>query len=278
MVGTLRQRDPPGKSSSRDVELRAFAEQVVLSPEIAEKLRPAEDLTDRDPGAALRPDPPARPANLEFAPRRTAPPMPGPEALQDPRKRGIAHHIMANHELQALEVMGWMLLAFPEAPSEFRLGIARVMADEQKHTRMHIERARKLGVEFGSLPVNCYIWRKAMALQSVLEYVACLPLVFEGGNLDHSLELAEAFDAAGDARSAQLMRIIHHDEIEHVRFGLEWLRRLKPADATDWEAFQQALHYPLRPSKSRGRVFQRQARLDAGMDADFVDRLEAATE
>ncbi len=184
---------------------------------------------------------------------------------------------MANHELQALEVMGWTLLAFPEAPAEFRLGIARVMADEQKHTRMHIERAQKLGVEFGSLPVNCYIWRKAMTLQSVLEYVACLPLVFEGEtSITPSSWPRRSRQPV--TRGAQLMRIIHHDEIEHVRFGLEWLRRLKPAHVTDWEAFEQALHCPLRPSKSRGRVFQRQARLDAGMDADFVDRLEAAAE
>ena len=34
------------------------------------------------------------------------------------RKRGLAHHIMANHELLALEVMGFTLCAFPDAPPE----------------------------------------------------------------------------------------------------------------------------------------------------------------
>jgi uncharacterized ferritin-like protein (DUF455 family) len=196
------------------------------------------------------------------------------ESLAEPAKRGLAHHILANHELQALESMAWILLAFPDAPREFRLGMAEVMADEQKHTRMHVERARMLGVEFGDYPVNCYIWTKVTKLASLLEYCACLPLLFEGRNLDHSLELAAAFEAAGDLRSAALMRLIHREEIEHVRFGLEWLRRLKPAELSDWEAFERSLQFPLRPAKARGNEFQREARLAAGMTPDFVDKLQ----
>ncbi|SFI04694.1 ferritin-like domain-containing protein [Planctomicrobium piriforme] len=260
------------------MEIRAFAEQVLLSPDIETKLlsRSAEVWTDEQPGPELRVTEPTRTPQLQFAPRRTAPGMPSPGALQSPEKRAIAHHIMANHELQALEVMAWTLLAFPHAPYEFRRGMVAVMADEQRHTRMHIERAAKLGLVFGSLPVNCYIWKKAMSFTSVLDYVAGLPLVFEGANLDHSLELADAFSAAGDERSAALMRVIHRDEIEHVRFGLEWLRKLKPEGLSDWEAFDRHLHWPLRPTKARGDVFQREARLQAGFTPEFVDHLEIA--
>ena len=83
------------------------------------------------------------------------------------------------------------------------------MEEEQRHTRMHVERARRLGLEFGDVPVNCYIWKKAMEFQSPLDYLAGLPLVFEARNLDHTLEFADEFDAAGDSRSAALMRQIH---------------------------------------------------------------------
>lgn len=258
------------------MELRRFAEQVLLSADLEQKLAPVSDFTDEVPGEAARYEEPKRPANLQFAPRRTAPGMPAPAAFREPDKRAIAHHIMANHELQALEVMAWTLLAFPDAPTDFRLGMAVVMADEQRHTRMHIERAAKLGLEFGALPVNCYIWKKALSFTNVLDYVAGLPLVFEGANLDHSLEFADAFREAGDARSAALMEVIHRDEIEHVRFGLEWLRKLKPEQMSDWDAFQKHLHWPLRPIKARGDVFQREARLAAGMSPDFVDAIESA--
>lgn len=257
------------------MEIRTFAERMLLSPDIDVKLTAVEgELTDALPGEPLRVDKPARPQNLQFAPRRTAPALPGAAALADPKKRAIAHHIMANHELQALEVMAWTLLAFPEAPAEFRSGMVRVMRDEQRHTRMHIERAERLGLRFGELPVNCYIWKKALQFTCVLDYVAGLPLVFEGANLDHSLELETAFLKSGDPRSAAVMRRIHEDEIEHVRFGMEWLRRLKPALLSDWEAFEQHLHWPLRPSKARGENFQHEARLRAGLTAEFIACLE----
>jgi uncharacterized ferritin-like protein (DUF455 family) len=261
------------------MEIREYARQVLLSEDLDQKLFcPESPCTDAVPGPAERHLTPGRPDTLQFAPRRTAPAMPSVRAFEQSRARAVAHHIMANHELQALEVMAWMLLAFPEAPREFRTGMVRIMADEQRHTRMHVERAQRLGLCFGELPVNCYIWSKAMSFQSVLDYLAGLPLVFEGRNLDHTLEFAEAFSAAGDERSAALMRVIHRDEIEHVRFGIEWLRRLKPDGLSDWDAFCRHLAWPLRPGKARGHVFQHEARREAGLTPEFIARLEAARE
>ncbi len=259
------------------MEIRDFARQCLLSASIDDKLaEPAGSFSDAHPGPAERIEAPARPEDLQFADRRMAPKLPSAQSLKEPAKRGLAHHILANHELQALEVMAWTLLAFPEAPPGFRLGVATVMLDEQRHTRMHIERAAKLGVRFGQFPINGYIWQKSMSVTSVLDYCACLPLVFEGRNLDHSLELAEQFAAAGDERSAAVMRTIHRDEIGHVAFGLEWLRRLKPEGASDWEAFEQHLHWPLRAEKASGETFQREARKAAGMTEEFIAALMAA--
>jgi uncharacterized ferritin-like protein (DUF455 family) len=261
------------------MELRAFAERVLLTPSLESKLAvPEGALTDNAPGPAVRHPLPARPENLQLAAPRRSPTMPRGEALRDERKRALAHHVMANHELQALEVMAWVLCAFPDAPAEFRSGLAWVMQEEQRHTRMHVERARKLGLEFGVVPVNCYIWKKAMEFQSPLDYLAGLPLVFEARNLDHTLEFAAEFEAAGDLRSAALMRTIHDDEIRHVAFGIEWLRRLKPAEQSDWEAFAAHLHWPLRPSKARGDAFQHEARRAAGLTEEFIARLECAPE
>lgn len=256
------------------MELRAFAERVLLSDVIAEKLREIDDpITDRSPGAAMRPERPGRPVNLKFAGRKQAPQMPHANTFPDPAKRALAHHIMANHELQALEVMAFTLLAFPDAPPEFRLGLVTIMGDEQRHTRMHIERAAMLGLQFGDVPVNGYFWEKALQFSSVLDYLAGLPLTFEGGNLDHTLEFAEAFESASDSRGAALMRVIHRDEIEHVRFGLDWLRRLKPAEQTEWEAYTSHLHWPLRAEKSKGKIFHQEPRLAAGMSPEFLEEL-----
>lgn len=199
--------------------------------------------------------------------------MPHPDTFADPAKRAIAHHIMANHELQALEVMAWMLLTFPEAPRDFRLGLVRIMQDEQRHTRMHVERAAALGLRFGDLPVNGYIWKKSQQFESVLDYLAGLPLTFEGRNLDHTLEFDAYFTAVQDPKSAAMMQAIHRDEIGHVAFGMEWLRKLKPPELSDWDAYVQHLHFPLRPNKSIGDVFHAEPRLAAGMTDEFIQKL-----
>ena len=259
------------------MEIRAFAERILLSESLEEKLLRANDpFTDDNPGEPWRPETPGRPAHLQFAPRRHAPPMPRPGAFADPAKRAVAHHLMANHELQACEVMAFVLTAFPEAPANFRLELARIIDDEQRHTRMHMQRAAELGIEFGDLPVNCYIWKKALDYHFVLDYLAGLPLTFEGRNLDHTVEFEEIFHAVGDEKSAAVMRAIHKDEIEHVRFGWDWLCRLKPAGQSEWEAYCEHLHWPMRPAKAKGELFQREARRAAGMTDAFLDCLEAS--
>lgn len=268
---------PPADGAATPEELRAFAERVLFSGDLAEVLRPpVGELCDVAPGPPQVVVEPKRPPSLIAATQGAAERMPKLSRMQDAEARGIAHHVMANHELQALEIMAATLLRHPEAPRDFRLGLARIMVDEQRHTRMHAARGEKLGVPFGSRAVSAFIWRRSQQFTSVCDYLAGLPLVFEGANLDHSLEFEAAFLKAGDRRSAHVMRQIHDDEIEHVAFGIEWLRRLKPSHLSDWDAFVQHLHQPLEPRKARGRVFQEKARRAAGLDADFIDRVRSA--
>lgn len=256
------------------MELRNFAEQILFSETLDEKLqRPAEPLTDAAAGSAVRVAAPSRPPSLRFAAPRTAPQMPKGQAFSDPAKRAVAHHIMANHELQALEVMAMVLLAFPDAPREFRTGLVSIMFDEQRHTRLHVNRAAELGLTFGDLPVNSYIWEKATHYNDVLEYIAGLPLVFEGANLDHTVEFEQYFLEHNDTRGAAIMQAIHSDEIKHVEFGLQWLRKLKDPALTDFEAWRQALHWPIRPRHARGTLFQDKARMAAGMTDDFISEI-----
>ena len=259
------------------MELREFADRILTSPSIDEKLAPpVPPMTDERTGPAHRCALPERPPELAFCGRRQSPPMPHPDSLAEPRRRAIAHHIMANHELQALEVMAFVLRAFPQAPGEFRSGLVRIMADEQRHTRLHLERLAALGMKFGDIRVNGYFWGKAQEFESLLDYLAGLPLTFEGRNLDHTLEFESWFRRAGDEKSAGVMRAIHRDEIQHVAFGWHWLRLLKSPDQSEWEAYESSLKWPLRPEKSRGKSFDRNSRLAAGMTPEFIDRLEQA--
>jgi uncharacterized ferritin-like protein (DUF455 family) len=253
------------------MEIRDFARTVLLSEDLAVKLAPAAgELTDEDPGPPWRAAAPGRPRHLRFAPVE----VPASEGLHDPAQRPRILHALANHELQAAELFAWALLAFPAAPADFRRGLLRILDDEQRHTRMYIARVEDAGARFGDFPVNGYFWGKVEALTSPLRFLCAMSLTFENANLDHTLEYAQAARRAGDARTAAVIDAVHCDEIEHVRFGWTWLQVFKQGDQSAWDAFRANLDWPLRPAKARGRTFHRAGREAAGLDDEFIARLE----
>lgn len=258
------------------MEARAFALDVVTSDSLQTKLQAAAGpLSDVDPGPPLRLDAPGRPERLTIRPARQVK-VPAVVGLADPAQRPRILHALANHELQAAELYAWALLAFPGAPAEFRQDLIHILDDEQRHTRMYIARLRAHGADFGDHPVSGYFWNKVPQLTTPLHFVCAMSLTFENANLDHTLELAAAVGAAGDAKTALVIEQVHRDEIEHVRFGWKWLQAWK-GRRTPWQAFNEHLHWPLRPAKAKGKVFHAQGRRDAGLEEDFIRRLQAAT-
>lgn len=258
------------------MEIREHALRVVTTDSLDVKLAPpADELTDACPGPALRLAAPGRPPGLAIVAANDAqvPALPG---MNDPAQRPRILHAFANHELQAAELFAWALLAFPEAPAELRRGLVKILGDEQRHTRMYAARLAACGAALGDFPVSGYFWNKVGQLTSPLRFVCAMSLTFENANLDHTVESAEAARRAGDAKTAAAIERVHRDEIEHVRFGWTWLRRLKAADETEWEAFRAGLTWPLRPAKARGKRFHRGGREAAGLDDDFIRRLEAS--
>ncbi len=258
------------------MEYRDLAHNILRSASLEVKLAPpAGRLTDETPGPPLRWPAPARPADLRVAAAGEVK-VPAIDGMADPAQRPRILHALANHELQAAELFAWALLAFPGAPAEFRRGLVEILQDEQRHTRMYIARLEASGASFGDYPVSGYFWSKVDAITSPLRFVCAMSLTFENANLDHTVDYAEAARRAGDLKTAAVIERVHRDEIEHVRFGWRWLRRLKREDQSMWEAFRANLAWPLRPAKAKGRSFDRRGREAAELDADFIRRLEAS--
>lgn len=253
------------------MEIRDFALSILTSEDLATKLAPPrEELTDDSPRAAEVPEIPARAERLRFAPVD----VPSLEGFHDPKQRRRIVHALANHELQATELFALALLRFPDAPPAFRRGLLRVLADEQRHTRMYLARLADLGVALGDYPVNGYFWSKAPQLTTPLRFLCAMSLTFENANLDHTIDYAAAARQAGDAKSAALIEVIHRDEIEHVRFGWTWLQVFKQSEHSAWESYRANLTWPLRPLRARGRSFDREGREAAGLDEEFIRRLQ----
>jgi len=259
------------------MELRELAERIVFGTTLADKLVRPDVLTDERPGAALpTPGAPGRPAELRFKERGDGGGgFPGRHRLDSESGRGQVLHFFANHELLATELMALVLLRFPDAPAAFRRGVARTLQDEQDHVRLYLDRMRDCGVEFGAVPVSGYFWRSVAPMGSPMDFVSGLSLTFEQANLDFSRDYARGFAEAGDATTSALLDRIHRDEIAHVAHGLKWFRRWKDPSESDWDAFRHALRSPLSPRRAKGDSLDAESRRAAGLDEDFIQRLEA---
>jgi uncharacterized ferritin-like protein (DUF455 family) len=256
------------------MEIRDFALRVLSAEDLETKLAPppaGTELTDDAPGKVLRESGPGRPADLRIRPGVKIPAVGG---MGDPAQRPRILHGLANHELQAAELFAWALLAFPDAPPPFRRGLAAILVEEQRHTRMYKARLEAAGSGLGEYPVHGYFWSKAGSLETPLDFVCAMSLTFENANLDHTVDYAEAARRAGDEKTAAVIDQVHADEVEHVRFGWSWLQLWKNEGESAWEAYERSVTWPLRAARAKGKTFHREGRETAGMDAEFIRRLE----
>ena len=261
------------------MELREWALRVFGADCLEEKLLAPpgglKALSDEHRGAALAWSPPPRPAHIQIAPKHVRKKFPTPGSLHREEMRVRSLHAFANHELMALEMMAWALLAFPDAERSFRKGLAKILVDEQHHFRLYVERLAAMGVQFGDLPVNDHFWRAGADIANPLDWVCAMHLTFEQSNLDHAPYYGRLFREADDVASAELMRQIFEDEIQHVRFGSRWLKHYQPAGTSLFDVFASHCTSINPPERAMGAEFQEQARRDAGLDDDFIRALRA---
>ncbi len=193
--------------------------------------------------------------------------------LASPHGRARAMHAFMHHELQAAELFAWALLAYPDAPEALREGMVRILLDEVRHANLYVEEVRRLGYEVGAFPVRDFFWERIPDCARIDSFLAVMGLGFEAGNLDHAARFAAIFRDVGDARAAEVQRIVGQDEIAHVRFGARWFRALR--GELDFDVWAASLPAPLSPLLMRGQPLCLEARRAAGLDDTFLERLAA---
>jgi len=256
------------------VELRERARRIIEADSLEDKLAPLPlRVDDSVRGPALRIAAPGRPPELAIASARTVrvPPATG---MRDPAQRARILHALANHELQAVELFAWALLAFPDAPRLFRRGLCAILGDEQRHFRLYQARLAAHGHRFGDFPVTGHFWNHLGQITSPLAFACIMGLTFENANLDFAQDYAQAARTAGDADTAAVLDQIHRDEIRHVRFAWRWLDKWR-GDSLAWDVYRTSMAPPLGPARARGRDLCADSRRAAGLSADFIAELAA---
>ena len=228
---------------------------------------------------ALRVTTPARPERLKFCTdKRRRHVFPKRKELRLAEGRARAMHFFANHELLAIEALVRGLLLFPELSSEARRDALETLADEQRHLSLYLDRMAELGLEFGALPVNDYIWCRALDATTPASFLAFFALTLEGANLDHARLYMQLFDQLEDPISARVMRDVLADEIIHVRRGWTAFRELpEHGGEAGFEEFAGALIWPLTPGRAKGPSWFPDTRRAAGLPDEMIRRIGQAS-
>lgn len=256
------------------MELKEWATRILSGDCLSEKLLEPDLLTDEEPGSPLFWDEPTRPKKMQFQQHTKKDKLPPLHELFDQDKRALCLHRFAGHELLAVEIMAYALLAFPYAPRHFRRGLANTLKEEQGHVRLYTERLKEMGVEFGDLPLYKHFWAYTPYLKTPSHYVSVMSLTFEMANLDFAPTFAKVFTQFGDDRSADLMRTILEDEIAHVCFGWNWLKKMKKEGQSEWEAWRESLPPSLPPHRAKGKVFHEEHRKAAGVSDEWLKQFQ----
>ncbi|MFZ4712509.1 MAG: DUF455 family protein [Bacteriovoracaceae bacterium] len=213
---------------------------------------------------------PGRETKLLMSEKRTK----FPKHFHLPESRAKALHFFANHELLAIEMMAAAILFFPHKTEEdikFKKGITQTLREEQKHFKLYQARMKDFGLNFGDVPLNNFFWRQMHSLKTPEEYLAMMAMTFEMANLDFMLFYKEAFSNVEDHKTTQILDIVLEDEISHVAFGVNYLKK-KREDRDLWDYYQSLLPPPLTPARSKGLVLNKKSRLETGIDQAFLDK------
>ena len=237
----------------------------------------AGDLTVTSVPLAL-PDRPSRPAEPRLAPpgemkRRRLHSLAGRRALL---------HAVAHIELNAIDLACDMIVRFistlPGSCDDqraFAKDWTRVAADEARHFGMIADRLEELDSHYGALPAHDGLWEAALATRhDIAARLAIAPLVLEARGLDVTPAMAERLDAAKDALSGNLLRVIYDEEIDHVACGKKWFDHVCAHRHTDPRT---AFHMLVRMNFAGllKRPFNHEARARAGLEADWYEALAA---
>lgn len=252
------------------MELKLWAARILAADSLEEKLLDPGEWTDQDPGPALFWNEPCRPAGMGFSKHSRKDKLPPLHEHGQKDKRAVCLHRFAGHELLAVEIMAYALLAFPDAPKGFRRGIVHTLREEQQHVRLYLQRLEKMGVRFGDLPLYRHFWSYTPHLRNPIQYLSVMSLTFEMANLDFAPYYGASFAKQGDIESAALMQQIFQDELGHVSFGYNWLKKLKPENQESWQTWVNALPPRMGPERSCGPTFFEAHRRMAGIPEEWI--------
>lgn len=265
----------PANLSDAALQILTTASPVQKAEKTREFIALWRDGSISEIGSANLPDRPSRPENPPLRPPNEMP----KRAKAGSRRAKIALlHALAHIELNAID-LAWDVMARGFDLGDFTLprafydDWAKVADDEAKHFLMLRERLLDFEADYGDLPAHDGLWEASLATaEDFPARLAIVPMVLEARGLDVTPGMIVAMEKQDDTKTAEILQIIHDDEITHVRAGTVWFEAWCAHHGHDVESTWQNLV----KTYFRGRLkppFNHPSRYEAGMLRDWYEPL-----
>ena len=180
-------------------------------------------------------------------------------------------------ELQALEAAGRTVWDFPESDWNLRKDFARQCWDEARHVQIFEKLIEHVGGEVGEFAETTFLFEASCHEDPVLR-LAGVNRCLEGLACDVFRSLIDYGHQVDDKIIAQAIDYVLADELTHVRFGSEWIKRLTKDDP---DRAQRAREFQRETDKAFSfggqRKVAREERIEAGFSEEELDEIEAMT-
>lgn len=227
--------------------------------------------------AAWRCDEPAGLPGRPPRPELVAPQKVRQRSMHTAGGRAAMIHALAHIEFNAIDLALDIVWRYPDMPEAFYRDWIGVAHDEARHFGLLRDHLRVQGHDYGDFTAHDALWLMAARTRGdLLARVELVHRTMEARGLDASPPMRDKLASAGDARGADIVDIILHDEIGHVAVANRWYHWLCERDGLDpvrtAERIARDYHAP-RPKAP----FNVAARRAAGFGPDEIARLDLPT-
>ncbi|MCR9177855.1 MAG: ferritin-like domain-containing protein [Alphaproteobacteria bacterium] len=173
--------------------------------------------------------PPARPSRPDAPALRPPREVKKRKITAQPAGRIALLHALAHIELNAIDLSWDAIARFTELdwPLSYFDDWVQVADEESKHFLALADRLKALESHYGALPAHDGLWQAAEnTAGDALARLAIVPLVLEARGLDVTPPMVAKMHEVGDPDSADILQMIHDDEISHVAVGKRWFDHL----------------------------------------------------
>ncbi|WP_331851783.1 ferritin-like domain-containing protein [Polynucleobacter necessarius] len=136
-------------------------------------------------------------------------------------------HSLAHIEFNAINLALDAIWRFAKMPKQYYSDWLKVAKEEAYHFNLVNEYLRSLGFPYGYFQAHNSLWEMVERTKdAIIARMALVPRTMEARGLDAVPMIRDRFKQIKDARAVEILDIILHDEIGHVRIGNYWFNFL----------------------------------------------------